>query len=178
MLLFAVPCIAPASIVNHTLNSDIFNDGFLHINISHNDPTLISPYFDQTNSTASVTYMLDGFPLGQWTLNTDGTNLYTLTLAPLWHNPPPEAKLFLGSFMTDIRKWESNNGWTLSAGMYENHINPDNYAFYIFQPGENFQIFDQFTASPVPIPAAVWLMGSALLGLMGCSRRHVTSAEV
>ena len=29
----------------------------------------------------------------------------------------------------------------------------------------------QFSASPVPVPAAVWLFGSALLGLMGFTRR-------
>jgi len=175
LLLLVAPCIAFASIVNYTLNSDIFNDGYLHINISHNDTTLISPLFDQSNSTAQVTYVLDGFAYGQWTLNTDGTNLYSLSLAPLAHNPPPDAKLFLGSFMNDIRKWESTGGWTLSADMYENHINPDDYAFYIFQPGEDFEVFDQFTASPVPIPSAIWLMGTALLGLLGCSRRKIST---
>ena len=34
--------------------------------------------------------------------------------------------------------------------------------------GQDFTV----THSPVPVPAAVWLMGSALLGLMGVSRRN------
>ncbi len=34
---------------------------------------------------------------------------------------------------------------------------------------------DNFTYSPVPVPAAVWLFGSGLLGLMGFSRRKITA---
>jgi hypothetical protein len=30
-------------------------------------------------------------------------------------------------------------------------------------------------APPVPLPAAVWLMGSALLGLVGIGRRRSTT---
>jgi hypothetical protein len=29
-------------------------------------------------------------------------------------------------------------------------------------------------ATPVPLPPAVWLLGSALLGVLGIGRRHTT----
>jgi len=36
----------------------------------------------------------------------------------------------------------------------------------------SFVRFDLVTPSPVPVPAAVWLMGSALVGLLGVARRR------
>lgn len=34
---------------------------------------------------------------------------------------------------------------------------------------------DDFTYSPVPVPAAVWLFGSGILGLVGFSKRKITA---
>ncbi len=40
------------------------------------------------------------------------------------------------------------------------------------QPGFNGTTADDFPVSGVPVPAAVWLMGSGLLGLVGVARRR------
>lgn len=56
---------------------------------------------------------------------------------------------------------------------------PDNTAFVTFNvlvlaPGGGAGFFDStsFDIAPVPVPAAAWLFGSALLGLMGMARRR------
>ena len=43
--------------------------------------------------------------------------------------------------------------------------------------GTEFAI-DNFTVSAVPVPGAVWLLGSALVGLMGFSRRKSTALVI
>ena len=43
--------------------------------------------------------------------------------------------------------------------------------FQFFQAGFNADILG-FTPAPVPVPAAVWLMGSGLIGLVGVGRRR------
>ena len=43
---------------------------------------------------------------------------------------------------------------------------------YLYQPIANNIMFADFTASAVPVPAAVWLFGSGLVGLVGVARRR------
>jgi len=52
------------------------------------------------------------------------------------------------------------------------------YAHQAFQPGTGSARFDEevtfaiFTPSPIPVPAAVWLFGTGILGLIGFSKRR------
>lgn len=43
--------------------------------------------------------------------------------------------------------------------------------------GANFQLTSANTISPVPLPGAVWLLGSGLVGLFGLRRRSANSAK-
>lgn len=46
-----------------------------------------------------------------------------------------------------------------------------NGAFGIFGEDPIFMVMDDLEIAPVPVPAAVWLLGSGLLGLLGLRRR-------
>lgn len=48
--------------------------------------------------------------------------------------------------------------------IHENRGNPD--------PSDGFVLVGQWTASAVPVPAAVWLFGSGLIGLIGFAKRN------
>ena len=39
-------------------------------------------------------------------------------------------------------------------------------------PGDYIRVLTNFSPSAVPVPAAVWLFGSGLLGLIGVARRN------
>lgn len=41
-----------------------------------------------------------------------------------------------------------------------------------YDPAYNGLIIDEIKTSPVPVPAAAWLFGSGLIGLMGAARKH------
>jgi hypothetical protein len=41
-------------------------------------------------------------------------------------------------------------------------------------PGDSVSFTSRFEVQPVPVPAAVWLFGSGLLGLMGIARKKAT----
>lgn len=60
---------------------------------------------------------------------------------------------------------------TLDAG--GNGILFSDYMVNVGTAGEaNYQVTYTFTGQPVPVPAAAWLFGSALLGLVGVSRKR------
>jgi hypothetical protein len=52
-------------------------------------------------------------------------------------------------------------------------FNPNSYASFVVNPGTNgtFEYSLSANASVVPIPAAAWLLGSGLLGLIGIRRK-------
>ena len=58
-------------------------------------------------------------------------------------------------------------------------ISLDQAAFDVMMGTETFNLADYyelvFSPVPVPVPAAVWLFGSALLGLAGFSKRRSLS---
>ena len=47
--------------------------------------------------------------------------------------------------------------------------------FWRDDPGWNFAAIDNVTISAIPVPAAAWLFGSALLGFFGFSRRKANA---
>ena len=75
------------------------------------------------------------------------------------------------------------NVWDVAGGVYTstdgpagNPVNPDGIRGYGMIDGAfpNFNANFDFTA--VPVPAAVWLFGSGLLGLVGVARRRKATA--
>ena len=67
-------------------------------------------------------------------------------------------------------------GWTLHSLLFEAPTGADNKSFIIFEPSfvsiENiYPGLDAVVLNAVPIPAAAWLFGSGLLGLVGMARR-------
>ncbi len=53
---------------------------------------------------------------------------------------------------------------TLSAGLLDVGLRTTDLAIYSIA-------FDNFSITPVPVPAAIWLFGSGLIGLIGIARR-------
>jgi hypothetical protein len=65
-----------------------------------------------------------------------------------------------------------DNGGSFYTAFYPNGPNPYNQVFGTFSgPDNQWNTLSINTASPVPLPPAVWLLGSALIGLVGVSRK-------
>jgi hypothetical protein len=91
-----------------------------------------------------------------------------------------ESNWLSGSISTDIYTGDSLSGFIVHTGAIPAEINF--YAFAHFGE-QNYNESDAFYqgfapgfegtayASPVPVPAAVWLFGSGLIGLIGIARR-------
>jgi len=73
--------------------------------------------------------------------------------------------------------WPPTKFWgiTSDAGIFS--IDFMGYSSTTGDPNRTYLVIDNLTitASPVPIPAAVWLFGSGLLGLIGIARRRKPS---
>ena len=74
------------------------------------------------------------------------------TNAPMWGD------LYMKGVLT-----EAANYW------WDNHNDGDSIDGYIPTPG-----YDRFPPGEIPVPAAAWLFGSGLLGLVGMSRRKAS----
>jgi hypothetical protein len=79
--------------------------------------------------------------------------------------------LFAGSVFSPNMDVITTNDWmtftwttTLSAGLLDVGLRTTNLAIYSIA-------FDNFSITPVPVPAAIWLFGSGLVGLIGVARR-------
>jgi hypothetical protein len=97
---------------------------------------------------------------------------------------------WLGGYQNPIDEQVATNGWTWVTGASWNYTHwansePNDYSGpaseqYVLMYAENGFWNDQselpgitgyIAESPVPVPAAVWLLGSGLLGLFGIKRR-------
>ena len=74
------------------------------------------------------------------------------------------ASLFAGATQVHVQIQNNLSGTTTAAG--ERAFIEKNFSAAPVMLGVN-----EFPAEPVPLPGAVWLMGSGLLGLLGFSRR-------
>lgn len=64
-----------------------------------------------------------------------------------------------------------SNSWVLTPGLYS-LVYGGNPSFALGQTGSH-AFTATLTTSPVPVPAALWLFGSGLVGLAGLARRRV-----
>jgi hypothetical protein len=63
------------------------------------------------------------------------------------------------------------NGSGREINIYYDSNTRDTYMTYLSAAGYSAQFAGTFMATPVPIPAAGWLLGTALIGLVGVKRR-------
>jgi secreted PhoX family phosphatase len=72
-----------------------------------------------------------------------------------------------------LGRWASNGTQGSEfTGLYFDKSNPNRAWVNIQHPSSGNDRLMEITASPVPVPAAVWLFGSALMGLIGFRRRN------
>lgn len=69
----------------------------------------------------------------------------------------------------------ANGGFEFADGLDPVGLSAGVYRLDVFGPS-NFTVSFTDSVGEVPVPAAVWLFGSALMGLFGVSRRKSSSA--
>ncbi|MDP3334441.1 MAG: DUF839 domain-containing protein [Methylococcaceae bacterium] len=72
-----------------------------------------------------------------------------------------------------VSKWISlTTAGAESTGLYFDKFNPNKAYINVQHPTDGIDRTIELTAAPVPVPGAVWLFGSALMGFLGFSRRN------
>jgi len=72
-----------------------------------------------------------------------------------------------------VSKWISlTTAGAESTGLYFDKFNPNKAYINVQHPADGIDRTIELTAAPVPVPGAVWLFGSALMGFLGFSRRN------
>ena len=69
---------------------------------------------------------------------------------------------YVAGLATSVNVYYDTLGQFICAGCYGNYT----------EPGGADVVINNFSATPVPIPAAIWLLGSGLIGLVGIGRRR------
>ncbi len=73
-----------------------------------------------------------------------------------------------------LARWASNGTQGSEfTGLYFDPFNPNRAWVNIQHPASGNDRLMELTAAPVPVPAAVWMFGSALCGMVGLKRRKV-----
>ena len=76
-----------------------------------------------------------------------------------------------------VNVWDvTGNTYTSTDGISGNPANPDGVRGYGMLDGAFAGFNANFDFTAVPVPAAVWLFGSGLLGLVGVARRRKATA--
>ena len=74
-----------------------------------------------------------------------------------------------------LLRWASNGTQGSEfTGLYFDPFNPNRAWVNIQHPSSGNDRLMEITAAPVPVPAAVWLFGSALAGMVGIKRRKLS----
>jgi len=146
--------------------------------------------FTDTNGIGGVEWGLSGLPVGTWfilsfTLESGGVNLSSTNTNVIAGYPSPldnTGSALLGTYQILPTTTEevllklgpsspssfggAGPGWAQGA-------NPEILHQFAFASDLllNQSTMDTPPGSPVPVPAAVWLFGSGLLGLIGIARR-------
>ena len=112
------------------------------------------------------------FQLAAWTIlyGSDGTDADSFLDFKQNQGSTFQAWALNGTVSSLASSWLSQLGTAQATGNYKMHYLYDNFAFQQSSSSAS-QDLVTFTVNPVPLPAAAWLFGSALLGFMGWSRR-------
>ncbi len=87
---------------------------------------------------------------------------------PGWglQNTGPFSNVQLGYYWSSEYATNTNSAWNfLMQSGYQSHTNKTNWSVYVWAVHSG-------DVSAVPVPAAMWLFGSGLLGLVGVARRR------
>lgn len=95
----------------------------------------------------------------------DGT-----VLDGLWQYMP-DYTAYAGFYFYSSISEDWHYGWAYQKIDNENESTITLYG-YAYETDPNISIIAGDTGAPVPVPAAVWLLGSGLLGLAGIRRKH------
>ena len=101
----------------------------------------------------------------------------TITGESYTKNPPDFTKTDRGgassvTFTSSAEYILLKIGFDPNYGLIRNALAGNVFTFTSTGPGAGFSHSSEFgTVSPVPVPAAVWLFGTALIGFIGFSRR-------
>ncbi len=144
--------------------------------------------YDSSNTLLYETGVGNTGNYGTWTTVTDIANLYfetaytaggsyvrsdTYTFANDTTSDPNTNRFYVIQLVNPITISVNGNTLNLTAGTLLIFLN-DNYNDSIFGPDPDYDTdFDDMVliATPTPIPGALWLLGTGLLGLVGLRRR-------
>lgn len=151
------------------------------VSISFEDSYMLwTTYLSNENSPVPVNY---GWLFGDWTGNYDhgipGTGWWDSATADYWaitkmEITPTGGKLFVKP-SDPLRNWtewpDDTSEFKLVGTMDWSHTSIEKMR--IQQPWDSVNYVDYvaITSQPVPIPAAIWLFGAGLVGLVGVRRK-------
>jgi hypothetical protein len=151
----------------------------LRTNPSHNNEPLVAyGYLDENYPLDFAEAFYNGEEIGtneQW-VDYSGIDYYGIST--------PDGSIVLGEWqdMPDYTAYSGfkfystldedwHYGWVLMEIDWENNSETTLYG-YAWETDPNTAIIAGDTGSPVPVPAAVWLMGSGLVSLVGIRRKR------
>ncbi len=187
-----------ATIISYSPTGNINNPNYLYTG-SHSDGTRSESIFgfDMSALTSLSGITINSITFNAYNIYNNGDGYIDIALGnndawvdtgTTWNTDSGNHGSAIDSQLVTANDLNSYISWDISA-IDSAEFTVDNYlTFYLFgsvtgqnwhdfQPLENYDSHEAFlsidyTVSAVPIPAAVWLFGSGLLGLVGLSRRN------
>jgi hypothetical protein len=154
-----------AALVNFTLDGTVDGSFGSPFGLNINDTITVSGAFDNTAiSSSPYTVYFDQLHSG----NTLSITAGLLTL----NQTQDDAYALSGSPRLEFNGLGNLIGFSLNSQPFTSGA----LAFYVEDPDVNVATgvwnAGSFSMTPVPVPAAVWLLGSGLVGLVGVARRR------
>jgi len=189
MMLIAVASSANAALVNYTITGDVIFAGTNSFGLNDNDIITATGTIDTSSlaSQLSSGSLLGGDAVGTIYFDASSGNTMTINVGNTVFDASHDGSFADGGYpylAFGIPGDGVLHDFNIFAEMGINGAPEDFSSFNLGFNDSTHAISDPYTiygewrptvafssASPVPVPAAVWLFGSGLLGLMGFARR-------
>ncbi|VAW67630.1 hypothetical protein MNBD_GAMMA08-3037 [hydrothermal vent metagenome] len=182
---FAVACLSISSL-SQAITVDINFNSLPQANISPGDTYTINAFTTLTTEDfvgvgpglfdETITAIGSGGGTAIFTFDTSAVNVTSISLGGASNNAPVTITTF--DFIGDqLDTFDTDNNWTeiatltnasplsfFSVRLLESEISSLSFTYTNVDPGNG-------GTSPVPVPAAIWLFGTGLIGLAGMLRR-------